>query len=102
MGAHFSLPLQADATWQEIAAALQAAPHIYAAAGRADTAYYAVEWQQHSALIIGNEAQGVSSEGLALATRQIAIPMQGRAESLNAAVAGSIILFEALRQRSSL
>lgn len=102
MGAHFSLPLQADATWQEIAAALQAAPHIYAATGRADTAYYAVEWQQRSVLIIGNEAQGVSSEGLALATRQIAIPMQGRAESLNAAVAGSIILFEALRQRSSL
>ena len=37
---------------------------------------------------------------LSLAVRPISIPMRGGSESLNAAVAGSIILFEALRQRS--
>jgi len=35
-----------------------------------------------------------------LATKQIAIPMRGRTESLNVAVAASVILFEALRQRT--
>jgi TrmH family RNA methyltransferase len=58
-----------------------------------------VVWHGRVALLIGNEAQGISSEVLRLATAQIAIPMAGRAESLNAAVAGSIMLFEALRQR---
>ena len=44
---------------------------------------------------------GISTvQGLALATHRVSIPMVGRAESLNAGVAGSIILFEALRQRS--
>jgi TrmH family RNA methyltransferase len=62
--------------------------------------YYAADWRQPVALIIGNEAHGVSAEGLSRATRQIAIPMAGHIDSLNAGIAGSIMLFEALRQRS--
>jgi TrmH family RNA methyltransferase len=61
--------------------------------------YYAADWRQPAALIVGNEANGVSERGLAAATKQISIPMSGPVESLNAAVAGSVILFEALRQR---
>ena len=53
------------------------------------------------ALIIGNEANGVSAKLLQQAELQLHIPMPGRAESLNAAQAAGIILFESLRQRLS-
>jgi TrmH family RNA methyltransferase len=99
MGAHFYLPLQPDCTWDELAAHLRDVPRIYAAVGSADLTYDAADWRGPVALIIGSEAQGISAAGLAQATHQIRIPMVGRAESLNAGVAGSIMLFEALRQR---
>ncbi|NTW97383.1 MAG: RNA methyltransferase [Oscillochloris sp.] len=100
MGAHFSLPLRGDLGWDELAGELSDAPLVYAAGAEAAMPYYAADWRQPAALIIGSESHGVSPEGLALATHHISIPMLGRAESLNAGVAGSIILFEALRQRS--
>ena len=51
-----------------------------------------------SIMVIGNEANGVSKEILEIATNKIKIPMEGRAESLNAAVATGIIIYEAKRQ----
>lgn len=101
MGAHFYLPLRVDLEWNDLATVLAGISCIYAATASASTPYFSVNWRAPAALIIGSEAHGISIEGLALATRQISIPMRGRAESLNAAVAGSIILFEALRQQIS-
>jgi TrmH family RNA methyltransferase len=100
MGAHFSLPVRADLAWDEIGAELAMCPVVYAAEAGATMPYYAADWKQPAGLIIGSEAHGVSDEGVVWATHQIAIPMLGRAESLNAGVAGSVILFEALRQRT--
>ncbi|PDW01232.1 TrmH family RNA methyltransferase [Candidatus Chloroploca asiatica] len=100
MGAHCSLPLQADLSWPAIGEALAALPTVYAADADATLPYFAADWHQPAALIIGNEAHGFSPEAAALASQRITIPMVGHAESLNAAIAGSIILFEALRQRS--
>jgi TrmH family RNA methyltransferase len=100
MGAHFNLPVQADRTWDEMGAELGMCPVVYAADAAATMPYFAADWKQPAGLIVGSEAHGVSDEGLAWATHRIAIPMVGRAESLNAAVAGSVILFEALRQRT--
>jgi TrmH family RNA methyltransferase len=100
MGAHFRIAIESDLGWDEIGATLVDCAQIYAAESEATMPYYAADWKQPSALIIGSEAHGISQEGLALAGRRIGIPMAGRADSLNAAVAGSIILFEALRQRS--
>ncbi len=51
------------------------------------------------ALLIGNEGAGLSTEILALADERIMLPTSGRTESLNAAVAGSLLLYEAHRQR---
>ena len=51
--------------------------------------------------VVGGEAAGASAEAYALA-QPIAIPMHGQVESLNAAMAGTIILFEAARQRRQL
>ncbi|WCN38463.1 TrmH family RNA methyltransferase [Aneurinibacillus uraniidurans] len=50
-------------------------------------------------LVIGNEGSGMSEEMLALADQNVIIPMYGQAESLNAAVAGSVVIYEAVRQR---
>ena len=100
MGAHFRLTLLQDMEWHAIGAACAAVDHMYAADMSASMPYYAANWRQPSALIIGNEAQGLSADAAAYATRQIGIPMRGDTESLNAGVAGSVILFEALRQRS--
>jgi TrmH family RNA methyltransferase len=52
------------------------------------------------ALMIGNEGAGLGAELLSLADARVSIPMPGRVESLNAAVAGSLLLYEAARQRT--
>jgi RNA methyltransferase, TrmH family len=56
---------------------------------------------QPCALLIGNEGAGLSAELLALAHTRITIPTPGRVESLNAAIAGSLLLYEASRQRAA-
>ncbi len=100
MGAHFHLAIDQDLGWEELEERLAFVDHVYAADASATMPYYAADWRQPSALIIGNEAHGLSEEAQNLAHKLIGIPMRGRAESLNAAVAGSVILFEALRQRT--
>ncbi len=49
--------------------------------------------------LIGNEAAGLSAGAAALADTRVKIPMRGKVESLNAAVAASVLMFEAARQR---
>jgi len=56
---------------------------------------------QPCALMIGNEGAGLSEDLLALADARITIPTPGRIESLNAAIAGSLLLYEASRQRAA-
>jgi len=100
MGAHMRLALEQDLGWDETADRLSFVDHIYAADAEARMPYYAADWRQPAALIVGNEAHGLSDGARACARDVVGIPMRGRAESLNAAVAGSVILFEALRQRT--
>jgi TrmH family RNA methyltransferase len=100
MGAHFRLAMEQDLGWEQVAERLEVVDHVYAADAAARMPYFAADWRQPGGLIIGNETQGLSDAAQAVATKRISIPMLGRAESLNAAVAGSVILFEALRQRS--
>ncbi|MFN8664078.1 MAG: RNA methyltransferase [Thermomicrobiales bacterium] len=98
MGAHFRLPLLAFEA--AAAAALQQALPLRAEATAASLVTYdAVDWTQPAALIIGGEAEGVSPQMTAWASQAVAIPLAANVESLNAAVAGSILLFEAARQR---
>jgi RNA methyltransferase, TrmH family len=56
---------------------------------------------QPCALLIGNEGAGLSADLLAIANEHITIPMPGKIESLNAAIAGSLLLYEASRQRAA-
>ena len=59
---------------------------------------YDIEYKK-KAIIIGNEANGVSKEVLDIADKKVKIPMLGKTESLNAAVATSIIVYEYVRQK---
>lgn len=100
MGAHFRLPIQYDGEWEEIEAALEDR-QVLLADPRGNLPYYEVDWTEPSALIVGGEAHGPGQEARELVVQRVAIPMQGGAESLNVAVAASIMLFEAARQRSA-
>jgi TrmH family RNA methyltransferase len=51
------------------------------------------------ALLIGNEGSGLPGAWIAAADLRVTIPCPGAVESLNAAVAGSVLLYEAMRQR---
>jgi TrmH family RNA methyltransferase len=97
MGAHLRLPIH-ELTWPEITN-LVAGLQVWLAAADGDRRYSDVNWRVPSALIIGSEASGESAEGRQVAHGRIAIPMHTATESLNAAVAAGIILFEAARQR---
>ena len=72
---------------------------IYAARLDGAVDYASVDYTGASAVMIGNEAHGLSDELSKCADRNIIIPMCGHTESLNAAVAASVISFEAYRQR---
>jgi RNA methyltransferase, TrmH family len=96
MGAHFRVPL-AQADWERIAAYCYN-KKVYLADSDGDLRYDEADWKANWALIIGGEAHGAGNEGLALAQQRVYIPMAAATESLNAAVAASVILFEAARQ----
>ena len=71
---------------------------IYAAHLAGDAYSTAVRYEEKSAFLIGNEGRGLSDEISALADQRIRIPMEGAVESLNAAVAASLLLYEVKRQ----
>lgn len=98
MGAHLRLPVHSQ-TWPEIAETVRGM-QVWLATVEAKMAYTAVNWQQPSALIIGSEAAGAGTEARRIASGSITIPMHAATESLNAAMAAGIILFEAARQRN--
>lgn len=72
--------------------------HVASAAENA-VCYTDVDWTKPSALVIGSEADGPSASAVSVASSVVQIPMDGGVESLNAAMAGSVMLFEARRQR---
>ena len=99
MGAHFALQLTTDldpATlppdlplWLADGSAVDATPH------------WSVNWTTPAVLIIGNEARGADPTRWPPTTPRVRIPIHGQADSLNAAMAASVILFEAARQRAA-
>ena len=71
---------------------------VYSTDLKTDKTIYDVDYKK-SAVVIGNEANGVSKEILELSDARIKIPMPGKTESLNAAVATGVILYEINRRR---
>ncbi|MCX2726088.1 RNA methyltransferase [Thermomicrobium sp. 4228-Ro] len=97
-GAHFRLPIQ-ELTPDGLHEVGRSVVQWVVADPRARLSYDDVDWTAPSLLAIGSEAHGTSEIVERVATHRVAIPLRGGLESLNAAVAGSIILFEAARQR---
>ena len=104
MGAHFRLPIL-SMQWEEIQALLK--PHapavpftLFLADARGELPYTQADFRPPTALLIGGEAEGAGSQAELLADVRVHIPMPGGAESLNAAVAASILMFEVVRQRN--
>jgi TrmH family RNA methyltransferase len=101
MGAHFRLPVL-HASWGEIRAICKerATPlHILLAEADQGTACWDLDLRQPLALMVGNEAEGASPDAQRITDQPVTIPMPGRSESLNAAAAASVLLFEVVRQR---
>ena len=97
MGAHFRLPILLM-DWENIRPHL-AGLSIFLADSVEGTSHYQAGFETPLALIIGGEAAGAGSQASSLATNRIHIPMPGKTESLNAAIAGAILMFEIVRQR---
>lgn len=100
MGAHFHLPLRRP-SWDEIEA-MTAGDRVWLAEAGMGTPYDEVDWRGAVTLIIGGEARGAGARAHRLAAgRHVYIPMAPGVESLNAAMATAVLLFEARRQRSA-
>ena len=101
-GAALRLPIWEGVVLPEVLPALQArgiavtAAHLQGAVSP-----YATDFCRGAAILLGNEAHGLSPEATALADVRVRLPMAGGVESLNASVAGAILLYEAVRQRGA-
>lgn len=73
--------------------------HTYAAHLQGKEYYDMQELKEGCAFLIGNEGNGLKEETARLAERYVKIPMEGQLESLNAAVATAILMYEAAAQR---
>ncbi len=96
MGAHFRLPIH-SMTWDEIKEITKDVQVFLA--DMDGQSCWETDLRQPLALIVGSESAGASDEARKLATKKMSIPMFGNVESLNAGVAGSVLMFEVVRQR---
>lgn len=99
-GAVFTLPIcirrdSADVINEAHTAGLQ----VIASSARSDTFHTKIDFARSTMLIVGNEHVGISEVVRSRADAVVRIPMRGRINSLNIAVAASILLYEAVRQR---
>lgn len=94
MGACFRLPVW-EGTLEELLPRLQAAElPLYATALREDTEDIRTVSLRRAAVVIGSEGRGVSPPVLAASEKTLQIPMEDRCESLNAAAAGTVVLWQ--------
>ena len=104
VGSIFRMPV-VDVTPEDVAALKTHKPHgirLFATVGGTGaTAAQDANLTQVCALLIGNEGAGLGAEWMRIADERVTIPCPGPVESLNAAVAGSLLLYEASRQRSA-
>jgi RNA methyltransferase, TrmH family len=97
MGAHFRMPLRVVERWDDLVTWVDVDQPLYVAEAAGELLYDVVDWTIPATLVVGGEASGASAWVRQRAI-PIAIPMAHGTESLNAAVAASVILFEAARQ----
>ena len=100
MGSVFRLPIWNGCSYAESVNWCHAKNiQIICAAANGQKLYTYIDWRRGSVLIVARESVGFTSDEVNLADHIARVPMQGRVESLNVAVATGIILYEAARQR---
>lgn len=100
MGSIFSIPVIEGVEWDEACSKLKESGFVIAATALENSVEYdSVDYRGATALVIGNEANGISDAIFTDADFRVKIPIVGSAESLNAGVAASIMVYEVLRQR---
>jgi TrmH family RNA methyltransferase len=98
MGSTFRLPIALRPVAAELGALRRVGVTVWAASARG-RAYEQIDWRKPAALVVGNEGAGLSEAIVRGCDGSVSVPMAGRIESLNVAVAAGAILFEAARQR---
>ncbi|MCQ2508586.1 MAG: RNA methyltransferase [Dorea sp.] len=100
MGAIFRMPfVYVEDIHQAIKAVKAAGIRTYAAHLEDSVDYDVPDYKLATAFLIGNEGNGLTRETADLCDQYIKIPMAGKVESLNAAIAATILMYEASRQR---
>lgn len=99
MGSTFHLPVFSAGTDGLVAQCRRQGVRLVVAAGDGQQLYCEYDWTRPVALVLGNEGQGVGEAFKTAADSSVRIPLVGRAESLNVAAAGAVLLYEAARQR---
>ncbi|HHW91421.1 MAG TPA: RNA methyltransferase [Firmicutes bacterium] len=99
MGAVFRLPLLTEVSFFALLGELkEKGYHLVAADVRGSIPYWEADYSLPGALVVGNEAWGVNDKVLARVEERVRIPLKEGVDSLNAAVAAGIILYEWVRQ----
>ncbi|GAA0794191.1 RNA methyltransferase [Faecalicatena orotica] len=100
MGAIYRMPfLYLDDVMAGIETVKEHGVRVYAAHLDGKNAYDQEDYQKGTAFLIGNEGNGLRKEVAECADAWVRIPMSGQVESLNAAVAATVLMFEVSRQR---
>lgn len=100
MGSLFRLPVVKCDLSEALAELAAQGRRIYVADAGGDLLPWQADLKQQAVLVVGNEGAGPSAQARERATGIISIPMEGPTESLNAGVAASLLIYEALRQRA--
>jgi TrmH family RNA methyltransferase len=101
MGSAFHLPVIRTRALAALVAEWRASGlRIVATVPRGGTSMYNVDFTMPSAVLLGSEGAGLPDELASAADVRVSIPMRGEIESLNAAVAAAVLLYEAQRQRT--
>jgi RNA methyltransferase, TrmH family len=100
LGAVFTVPVYTAETSAVIAWLQSQAITMFAARVDAAVEYTTVNFQVPCAIVLGSEAEGLSSHWTSANSTGIFLPMRGRIDSLNVSVTSAILLYEAQRQRA--
>lgn len=102
MGSIFNVPLTEFHDLSEVIGKIKGLGFkVYASSLNGSLPYYSETYSPKTAIIVGNEANGIDSEVIGQSDSLIKIPMPGGSESLNASVACGILLFEVVKQRAA-
>ncbi|NIA25167.1 MAG: RNA methyltransferase [Gammaproteobacteria bacterium] len=101
LGCLFLVPLAVASNTDTLAWLTACKIKTFAATPAGERLHWEADYRKPSALAIGSEQYGLSETWMTAADEQVRIPMLGDADSLNAAMAAGVMLYEAVRQRTT-